>query len=138
MRKNLNVDDLGDLLVRPILAMLATRRTDGRILISPVWHEWVDGGFVMTTWANDIKSRNIKADPRITILVAEHETPYRSIEVSGEATIELLDDHMPIMRRLAARYVADEAYAETFRDDKLELIRLESGVIRAWDFNDTH
>lgn len=138
MRKNLGVEDLGDLLDLPILAMLATRRKDGRILISPVWHEWRNGGFVMTTWANDIKSKNIKADPRITVMVAEHEVPYRSIEVSGEATIELLDDHMPIMRRLAARYVADETYAETFRDDKIELIRLEPGVIRAWDFNDTH
>ena len=138
MRKNLNVEDLGDLLKQPILAMLATRRKDGRILISPVWHEWVDGGFVITTWANDVKSKNIKADPRITVMVAEHEVPYRSIEVSGEATIERLDDHMPIMRRLAARYVADDSYAETFREDKIELIRLEPGFIRAWDFNDTH
>ena len=72
--------------------MLATRRKDGRILISPVWHEWVDGGFVITTWANDVKSKNIKADPRITVMVAEHEVPYRSIEVSGEATIERLDE----------------------------------------------
>ncbi|MFP6782386.1 MAG: TIGR03618 family F420-dependent PPOX class oxidoreductase [Gammaproteobacteria bacterium] len=138
MRKNLNVEDLGDLLKQPILAMLATRRKDGRILISPVWHEWVDGGFVITTWANDVKSKKIKADPRITVMVAEHEVPYRSIEVSGEATIERLDDHMPIMRRLAARYVADDSYAETFREDKIELISLEPGVIRAWDFNDTH
>ena len=138
MRKNLKVEDLGDLLEQPILAMLATRRKDGRILISPVWHEWVDGGFLMTTWANDIKSKNIKADPRITVMVAEQEPPYRSIELSGEATIEAVDDHMPIMRRLAERYVAEPGYAETFREDKIEVIRLMPGTIRAWDFNDTH
>lgn len=136
MRKNLNVEDLGDLLEKPILAMLATRRKDGRILISPVWHEWVDGGFLITTWANDIKSKNLKADPRTTVMVAEQEPPYRSIEVSGEAVITALDDHMPMMSRLAERYVGDAAYAEKFREDEIELVQLKPGVIRAWDFNE--
>ena len=136
MRKNLKVEDLGDLLEKPILAMLATRRKDGRILISPVWHEWVDGGFLITTWANDIKSKNLKADPRTTVMVAEQEPPYRSIELSGEAVVTPLDDHMPMMSRLAARYVGDASYAEKFREDKIELIELKPGVIRAWDFNE--
>jgi len=122
MRKNLQVEDLGDLLEKPILAMLATRRQDGRILISPVWHEWVDGGFLITTWANDIKSKNIKADPRVTVMVAEQEPPYRSIELSGEATIEAVDDQLPILRRLAQRYVAEEGYVERFREDVIERI----------------
>ena len=86
MRRNLQVEDLGDLLELPILAILATHRKDGRILMSPVWHEWDNGGFLITTWANDIKSRNLKNDPRATVLVTEQATPYRSIEVSGEAT----------------------------------------------------
>ena len=81
MRKNLSVDDLGDLLQRPILAILATHRKDGRILLSPVWHEWSDGAFLLTTWANDIKSKNLANDPRATVLVAENEPPYRGIEV---------------------------------------------------------
>ena len=122
MRKNLQVEDLGDLLEKPILAMLATRRQDGRILISPVWHEWVDGGFLITTWANDIKSKNIKADPRVTVMVAEQEPPYRSIEVSGEATIEAVDDQLPILRSIAQRHVAEEGYVERGREDVIERI----------------
>lgn len=141
MRKNLSAEDLGDLLERPILAILATHRKDGRILLSPVWHEWTNGEFVLTTWANDIKSRNLKKDPRATVVVAENEPPYRSIEIAGDATVEALPDHMPMMHRLAVRYVGGEdgpAYAETFRDVQIELIRLAPGVIRAWDFDDTH
>ena len=141
MRKNLTPDELGDLLELPILAILATRRKDGRILTSPVWHEWEDGEFRITTWANDIKSKNIQRDPRITVLVTEQTPPYRSIEVSGEAVIEALPDHMPMVRRLATRYLgADEGpgYAETFREQQIELIRLAPGVIRAWDFADDH
>ena len=141
MRKNLTVADLGDLLERPILAVLATHRKDGRILMSPVWHEWSDGEFLITTWANDIKSKNIANDPRVTVLVAENGPPHRGIEVSGEATIEPLPDHMPMIVRLAGRYLGTEegpAYAETFRNDALELIRIRPGHVRAWDFNDTH
>ena len=141
MRKNLTTEDLGDLLERPILAILATHRKDGRILMSPVWHEWTNGEFLLTTWANDIKSRNLKNDPRATVLVAENEPPYRGIEISGEATVEAMADHMPMYYRLATRYVGEKdgpSYAEAFRDEEFELIRLAPGVMRAWDFDDTH
>jgi hypothetical protein len=45
VRKNLGPDDLGDLLEQPLVAVLATYRRDGTVLLSPVWHEWQDGGF---------------------------------------------------------------------------------------------
>jgi len=45
VRTNLTIADLGDLLELPIVAVLATYRRDGSVLLSPVWHEWRDGGF---------------------------------------------------------------------------------------------
>ena len=45
VRTNLTVEDLGNLLDKPLVAVLATLRTDGTILLSPVYHEWRDGGF---------------------------------------------------------------------------------------------
>ena len=141
MRKDLTVSDLGDLLELPILATLATHRKDGSILLSPVWHEWADGGFSISIWAQDIKAKNLARDPQATIIVAENELPYRGIEVSGKATVEALPDLMPLVRRLAQRYMVKEAglaYAETFADDALELIRLTPGTVRAWDFRDDH
>ncbi len=138
MRKDLTVADLGDLLELPTLA---THRKDGSILLSPVWHEWADGGFSISIWAQDIKAKNLARDPRATIIVAENELPYRGIEVSGKATVEALPDLMPLVRRLAQRYMGKEAglaYTETFADDALELIRLTPGTVRAWDFRDDH
>jgi hypothetical protein len=44
MRKDLGPQDLGDLLEQPLVAVLATYRADGTALLSPVWHEWRDGG----------------------------------------------------------------------------------------------
>ena len=45
MRKGLAPEDLGDLLEQPRVAVLATYRRDGTVLLSPVWHEWRDRGF---------------------------------------------------------------------------------------------
>ena len=60
-------------------------------------------------------------------------------QVSGKATVEALPDLMPLVRRLAQLgKEAGLAYAETFADDALELIRLTPGTVRAWDFRDDH
>jgi hypothetical protein len=40
VRKGLTVEDLGDLVQLPLLAVLATYRADGTVLLSPVWHEY--------------------------------------------------------------------------------------------------
>ena len=80
-----------------------------------------------------------RGDPQATVIVAENELPYRGIEVSGKATVEALPDLMPLVRRLAQLgKEAGLAYAETFADDALELIRLTPGTVRAWDFRDDH
>jgi hypothetical protein len=39
MRKNLNPEELGDFLEQGKCAILATHFRDGRVLLSPVWHE---------------------------------------------------------------------------------------------------
>jgi hypothetical protein len=77
MRKQLAVSDLGDLLERPLLAVLATYRRDGSVLLSPVWHEWRDGGFGVVTRSVDGKAKHLRRDPRASIVVCEHALPYR-------------------------------------------------------------
>lgn len=136
MRKHLAPEDLGDLLDRPLVAVLATYRRDGSVLLSPVWHEWRDGGFDVVTGGKDVKIGHLRRDPRANIVVYEHEPPYRGIEVRGEASLH--SDGVPeAVKRIATRYLGPEggaAYAESGGDDTL--IRLEPGHLRAWDFSD--
>jgi PPOX class probable F420-dependent enzyme len=134
VRKGLRPDELGDLLERPLVAVLATYREDGSVLLSPVWHEWRDGGFNVATGGGGIKVRHLRRDPRASIVVYEHEPPYRGIEVRAEALLEPVGD---AVRRIATRYLGEAkgaAYAERASDDTL--IRLEPGRLRAWDFAD--
>ena len=139
MRRNLRPEDLGDLLELPILAVLATQYADGRTLLSPVWHEWEEGGFSILTWAQDIKSRQLARDPRATVLVAEPTPPFRSLEVHGEAKLASPPDAADRILRMATRYYGPEVGAErakAFAGIDLELIRVVPGVLRAWDFAD--
>ena len=139
MRKNLALDALGDLLELPILAILATQYRDGRILLSPVWHEWQDDGFSVITWAKDVKSKHLARDPRATILVAEQTPPFRSVEVKAEALVSSPSDPGSLVRRLTNRYYGPELGEEraaAFDGVELELIRLVPGELRTWDFAD--
>ncbi len=140
MRKNLQPEDLGDLLTQARVAILATRCADGTTLLAPVWHEWSDGGFTVVLDGNDVKIRNLRRDRHFSIVVAEGDPPYRGIEVRGEA--KFVDTEAPAtLRRLAGRYLRDrdvDAYIERMHawTQEAVVLRAEPGVLRAWDFAD--
>ncbi len=71
------MDDLGDLAGLRLLAVLATCRHDGTVLLSPVWHEWRDGGFRIVTSSRGVKAAHLRRDPRASIVVCEPSPPYR-------------------------------------------------------------
>jgi PPOX class probable F420-dependent enzyme len=136
MRRSLGVDDLGDLLALPLLAVLATYRRDGGALLSPVWHEWRGGGFNVITGSGGVKAAHLRRDPRAGIVVCEHSPPYRGIELRCDARL-LTAGVEDAVERIASRYLGREAgaaYAGTAADDLV--IRLEPGDVRAWDFAD--
>ena len=135
MRKGLDPDELDGLLQRPLVAVLATYRRSGDVLLSPVWHRWRDGGFDVVSRSDDVKVGHLRNDPRATVLVYEHEPPYRGIELKGRAVLGSADPDL--VREIAVHYMgakAGEAYAASSPDDTL--IRLEPGHVRAWDFAD--
>jgi PPOX class probable F420-dependent enzyme len=136
MRRDLAIDDLGDLVDLRLLAVLATYRQDGTVLLSPVWHEWRDGGFHVVASSRNVKAAHLRRDPRASIVVCEHSPPYRGVEVRCRAQLLTAGVH-DALRRIASRYLghqAGAAYAESAGDDLL--VRLEPGGLRAWDFAD--
>jgi len=92
MRKGLTPVDLGDLLELPLLAVLATYRRDGTVLLSPVWHEWREGGFHVVTGSRDGKAGHLRRDPRASIVVCDDGPPYRGIEIRTTARLSRLED----------------------------------------------
>ena len=139
MRRNLTAGDLGDLLGQPLVAILATLRMDGTVLLSPVWHEWRDGGFNVWIERQDVKARHLRRDPRVTIVVAESDPPLRAIEVRGSARFVEVDVSETALR-IASRYIGPQqaaAYVEPLRGTDV-IVRIEPGDLRAWDFADEY
>jgi PPOX class probable F420-dependent enzyme len=137
MRTGLRPEDLGDLLEQPLVAVLATRRNDDTILLSPVWFEWRAGGF--NVWVDpptNGKARHVQRDPRVSIVVANSEWPYKGIEIRGTATIST-DDFLGVLERTARRYMGDAAARRMVESaGPGVVIRIEPGHIRAWDYED--
>jgi PPOX class probable F420-dependent enzyme len=137
VRTDLTLGDLDGFLELPLVAVLATHRRDGTVLLSPVWHRWRDGGFEIWVGGDDVKVRHLRRDPRATVLVAETDLPYRGVEVRGEA--ELVDRGVTeAALEIASRYVGDErgsAFVGSNAGDDL-IVRLAPGELRAWDFAD--
>lgn len=137
MRTGLSIDELDGFLDEPIVAVLATVRRDGGVLLSPVWHEWRDGGFQVWTGANDVKARHLRREPRATILVAESTYPLRGVEVRGVAQV-VEEEAFETAVRIATRYIGPVqggAYVRSAGGDDV-VIRLEPGDLRIWDFAD--
>jgi PPOX class probable F420-dependent enzyme len=136
VRKHLAIEDLGDLVERPLLAVLATYRRNGGVLLSPVWHEWREGGFNVVTRSDDVKVGHLRRDPRASIVVCEHAPPYRGVELRTEARLVTAGVAEATLR-ISSRYLGAKGgaeYAESGHDDLL--VRLEPGNVRAWDFAD--
>jgi PPOX class probable F420-dependent enzyme len=139
MRKNIPLEDLSGLLNQPRCAVLATNYADGTTLLSPVWHEWTDGGFTIVIFDGDVKAKHIKRDPRVSVVVADDRVPMGGIEVRARAQIVPTEADLAPLRRMAVRYIGAErgnAYIDGFDPATQLTLRIVPGVIRTWDFAD--
>lgn len=137
MRSDLAIEDLGGFLEQPVVAVLATLRRDGSVLLSPVWHEWRDGGFNLWLPSDDVKTRHLRRDPRATLVVAESSMPLRGVEIRTEAILIEADVRETAVR-IARRYVGEATgtdYVESASGSYV-IARLEPGHLRVWDFAD--
>jgi PPOX class probable F420-dependent enzyme len=138
VRRNLRVEDLDGFLDEPLVAVLATLREDGTVLLSPVWHEWRDGGLHVWAGADDVKTRHVRRDPRASIVVAESEPPLRGVEVRCLARI-VEEGARETAMRIASRYIGPEKGAAYVGSEGGHvIIRLEPGDLRIWDFTDEY
>jgi PPOX class probable F420-dependent enzyme len=96
-----------DLLARPLFARVATVRPDGAPHNSVMWFAWDGTCLKLAHSRRGQKFRNVSADPRISVSLADPDNPYRSLEVRGVVT-SVADDHGgAFLAGLARRYGRD-------------------------------
>jgi PPOX class probable F420-dependent enzyme len=98
-----------DLLDRPLLAALTTLFPDGRPQTQPVWFDHDGQRVLINTMRGFGKERNMRRDPRVTVLVADPGERVHWIEVRGR--VRLLDQGAgQHLDRLAHRYTGADRY----------------------------
>ena len=68
-------------------AKVATVMPDGTPHVAPVWFVLDGEQIVFTTWAESVKGRNLRRDPRVALVVDDEEPPYAFVHVRGIAAI---------------------------------------------------
>ena len=86
-------------------AKLATLMKDGRPQLTPIWYMYEGGKLIINTSKDRVKYRNIKRDPRVSLLIDDG---YPHISVFGRARIASERDANKDIESLAIRYTGEK------------------------------
>ena len=94
-------------------AKVAWVASDGRPHVAPIWFVVEDGDILFATSAEAGKSRAMRRDARVSLVVDVEEPPHAFVKVDG--TVEITEDHDEVLRvatLAGGRYMgADQAEA---------------------------
>ena len=76
---------------------LATIMADGSPQVTPIWFNVDDEYILINTNEGRIKDRNMKARPKVALVIQDPKTPYRYVQIRGEIaerTTQGADEHI--------------------------------------------
>ncbi len=97
-----------DLLERPLTAALATLLPDGQPQTHPVWFSFDGLNVLVNTMRGFRKERNMRADPRVTLLVVDPGSRVHWVELRG--IVELTEGALHHLDDLGRRYTGAAPY----------------------------
>ena len=99
-----------DLLEGRACAVLSTVMPDGQPQSTVVWCD-VDGdGVLINTMRGFRKEKNMRANPRVTLLAYEQRNPLRSLEVRGTVVEMTKAGALEHLDRLSVKYIGRVAF----------------------------
>ena len=104
-------DNLKDLLERPIVVSFATVNPDGQPQVTPVWAS-LEGDEV---WINSAvgrrKDRNIRANPKVTVLALDPQNDFHWVEIRGEVVgFDESEAALAHINQLSGMYAGNDDY----------------------------
>ncbi|MFF1411885.1 PPOX class F420-dependent oxidoreductase [Streptomyces sp. NPDC058289] len=107
----------------PVFATVATIQPDGSPQLSITWLTRDGEDLLVSTTVGRRKEKNLRADPRITVMINPHNAPYTYAEVRGTATLtteggqELIDE---LSRKYTGKDYAD--FNPASKDDTARVV----------------
>jgi PPOX class probable F420-dependent enzyme len=84
-------------------ASLATVGRDGFPQVTEIWFLHDEGELKLSLNTARLKTRNLRRDPKVSLMLLDLEVPYRYLEVRGNAQVEPDDDYV-FAGKLGAKY----------------------------------
>ena len=129
-----------DLVQCPPVAALTTLMKDGYPQTSVVWCDFDGTSVRINTMRGFAKERNMRRDPRVTLLCYDPRRPLRYLEVEGtvvemteDGAAEHLDGLASAYMGRPARYFGDCIAAEFAATETPVLCRIRPELVRAMD-----
>jgi PPOX class probable F420-dependent enzyme len=112
------------------VATLATIGPDGRPQLSEVWF-LADGDTVSLSLSTARqKTKNLQANPAVTLLILDLANPYRYLEIRGDAEITPDDDYT-FADRLGGKYQSDLRDRDQPGDTRV-VVTIRPTRVRTW------
>lgn len=102
-------EKLKDILDKPALAHVATVTPAGGPRTSPMWFEWDGERILLSHTKARAKYRDVQANGRIALSIADPDDPYRYLEIRGPVEIED-DPDKTLIHRLSKKYTGRDRY----------------------------
>ncbi|MFD4240501.1 PPOX class F420-dependent oxidoreductase [Streptomyces sp. NPDC058525] len=103
-------DDLKSLLDTPVFVSIATIQPDGSPQVSPVWVKRDGDDVLISTTLGRQKEKNLRRDPRATVLLQPFDAPYSYAEIRGTAELTT-EGGQELIDELSVKYTGKK-YAE--------------------------
>lgn len=103
-------DELKALLDSPVFVTVATVQPDGSPQLSVVWVARDGDDVLISTTVGRRKERNLRRDPRVTVLVNPADAPYTYAEIRGTASLST-EGGQKLINTLSRKYTGTD-YAD--------------------------
>jgi len=138
--KPLDDNGLKELQAQPLVAKLATTSPNGDVRISSLWYRAEpDGTFLINTFEDSAPVKNLRRNPRCSLLIDSRDWPYTGVHYWGTATVEGPNDDVAGIAAMFAPYVGSlegaTEYARTLIGYGTRVyIRFRPRRSATWDF----
>ncbi len=116
------------------VATLATVGPDGRPQVSAVWFLADEGVVKVSLNVARQKTKNLAANPAVTVFILDPANPARYLEIRGDATLDPDDDYA-FASRLGAKYGGADLRAMDGPDGRRVVVTVDPVRINAVDLS---
>ncbi len=130
----LTPDEIDEFLAEPHIAVVATASAAGVPHAMPIWYLWRDGKVLFHTGGDSKKMRNLRKNPRISVVVDSKVAPYKVVVIEGRASEQPGD--AALAREIAVHYLGERAgarYAEGSGEPGTLVVVTPAKII-SWDY----